>query len=207
MEVWLCCFIDASLQLLLQRVRVAARGPAWYLRREPFCSQVGPSSSSCLGAGGEWGESCAAFLEATPVPHSQPGPSRNCCCLLCMYTAYLSWISLSSFFSRQDALFCRFHPSISSQADAVSTPSFVFLYLKKCFNWWKIPSQYCVGFLPYDNLLLIPTVGRTFKYSSQNSSHYTGSHPSLEPALWSQTILGLYPDSGVYLLCDLGKVT
>ena len=129
MEVWLCCFIDASLQLLLQQVRVAARGPAGYLRREPFCSQVSPSSSSCLGAGSEERVG-AAFLEATPARTASPGPSRSCCCLPCMCTASLSWISLSSFLSRQDALFCRFHPSISSQTDAVSTPSFVFLCLK-----------------------------------------------------------------------------
>lgn len=99
MYAWLCCFFDACLQLLLEPVRVAGRGSAWYLRRERFHVKVDPSSIYfCLGKRREEGSwSCfpggrpSSAQAALDVKLTAAARSAQQ-----VWMAHLSWIRHSS---------------------------------------------------------------------------------------------------------------
>lgn len=165
MDPQLCCFFDASLQLLLQFFRGTGRGPTWCLRREVFCVHS-RSQHHSLGEG----RVRELVLHSLELPPTSLGHSGNYRCFptRCAPPTTAGSAQHIRLQAGRRLLFADFCSNICSQAAAVSTPP-------SLFALWLLLREVLSNAHPRA-VLIVPTPEK---------------HPGLESGLWSLTILGL----------------
>lgn len=154
MDPQLCYFFDASLQLLLQLVRVAGKGKTWCLRRALLWSKVDFHATPLAAAEQvkertERGVLYSWRLPSHPTPTS-PWRSVNCCCFLTR-CAPPTWAgSVSAHFSL-------------GRTHRLSDYSSKYLFPSRC----HVNRTFSLFFMSL-------ALRSTFKYSSQSSHSDSG---------------------------------